>query len=93
MFDVGWLCFTSHRQRGHLETAPRAVAWQSITLPLCHTSSTCVFEYVCMYVCMHACMYVCMHACMYVCMHVCMYACMHVCMYPISSPIRHTYSA
>ena len=19
---VGWLCFTSHRQRGHLETAP-----------------------------------------------------------------------
>ena len=21
-FYVGWLCFTSHRQRGHLETAP-----------------------------------------------------------------------
>ena len=20
--DVGWLCLTSHRQRGHLETAP-----------------------------------------------------------------------
>ena len=20
---VGWLCFTSHRQRGHLETAPQ----------------------------------------------------------------------
>ena len=20
--EVGWLCFTSHRQRGHLETAP-----------------------------------------------------------------------
>ena len=22
MVDVGWLCFTSHRERGHLETAP-----------------------------------------------------------------------
>ena len=22
LVDVGWLCFTSHRQRGHLETAP-----------------------------------------------------------------------
>ena len=22
MIDVGWLCLTSHRQRGHLETAP-----------------------------------------------------------------------
>ena len=21
-FNVGWLCLTSHRQRGHLETAP-----------------------------------------------------------------------
>ena len=54
---VGSLCFTSHRQRGNLETAspftvpyegritrfftpfppgiePRAVVWQSITLPL-----------------------------------------------------------
>ena len=59
---VGWLCFTSHRQRGHLETAPyllslakdvklgfytvptgnrtRAVARQSITLPLRHASSS-----------------------------------------------------
>ena len=60
---VGWLCLTSHRQRGHLETAPpiycplqrtcssintpfqpviepRAVAWQSITLPLRYASST-----------------------------------------------------
>ena len=54
---IGWLCFTSHWQRGHLEmarpyTVPcegretqflhrshRAVAWQSITLPLCHASS------------------------------------------------------
>ena len=43
---VGWLCFTSHRQRGHLETAPPCTvpckgreAWQSITLPLGHTSS------------------------------------------------------
>ena len=60
---VGWLRFTSHRQRCHLETAlpitvpcegrearvftpfppgiePRAVAWQSITLPPRHASST-----------------------------------------------------
>ena len=52
---VGWLCFTSHQQRGHLETEPtssvftlflpgiepRAVVWQSITLPLRrHASST-----------------------------------------------------
>ena len=55
---LGWLCFTSHRQQGHLETAPpftipcdgrearfsqrepRAVAWQSITQPLRHASST-----------------------------------------------------
>ena len=22
MIHVGWLCFTSHRQRGHLETSP-----------------------------------------------------------------------
>ena len=59
----GWLCLTSHRQRGHLETAPpftvsckgreawvltpfpwvielRGIAWQSITLPLHHASST-----------------------------------------------------
>ena len=55
-----YLCFTSHWQRGHLETAapftvpcearfftpfplgtePRTVAWQSITLLLCHSSST-----------------------------------------------------
>ena len=57
-YCVGWLCLTSHRQQGHLETAPpftdpcsintlfrpgiepRAVAWQSITLPLCHARST-----------------------------------------------------
>ena len=59
-YDVGWLCFTSNRQRGHVEMAPpftvlcegrearvlhpfhepRAVAWQSITQPLCHASST-----------------------------------------------------
>ena len=23
---VGWLCFTSHRQRGHLETAPHLLS-------------------------------------------------------------------
>ena len=59
---VGWLCLTSHRQRGHLDGAhiysplrrtwssvftptspgiePRVVAWQSITQPLRHASST-----------------------------------------------------
>ena len=49
------LCLTSLQQQGHLKTAPhllslakdlklgkckRAVAWQSITLPLRHASST-----------------------------------------------------
>ena len=46
---VGLLCLTSHRQRGHLETAPpftvpcvgrEDVAWQSIALPLRYASST-----------------------------------------------------
>ena len=61
-FVVCWLCLTSHRQQGHLETGlhllslakdvklgfyttppgiePKVVAWQSITLPLRHVSST-----------------------------------------------------
>ena len=65
---VGWLCFTSHRQRGHFKDGtpiysplwrtwssvftpfppgiePRAVAWQSITLPLRHTSSSWAYVF------------------------------------------------
>ena len=84
MFDVGWLCFTSHRQRGHLETAPpftvpcegreaqKIYRSQRELNPGPSHSST--LHYPCATQAPHVCLniYVCMHVCMYVCMYVCM---------------------
>ena len=39
MYMIDWLCFTSHRQRGHLETAPQ------LTVPYLHIHMYILYSY------------------------------------------------
>ena len=52
-----------------------------VCLSVCMTVCLSVWQYVCLYDCKTVCLYVCMSVCLYVCMTVWLYVCMSVCLY------------